>query len=251
MIRVIIAAVAAFAVMLVGFSFLMGVSKMDVSIKHQMQRHVVAAPFEPGDVVEISPDGLMLQGLLCPLDLTEEKKRNTKISANYYNVVDESKERFVEFVRDAKEAFNLPVSTPATARLETHAIPFVGEVSFVVGSIDSMLPESCICDIAESVIEKRNKACIVSRSLVETQLVTSPAGPDFIRKTVGVQFRPDGYTFNDLDALKQQCPDLNVSGRPQGPYTCDGQSGFSFDAVARSKIGLIRERTMTVAASGN
>ena len=60
MLRPFMITLASFVAALVAFSFLMGVSKMDVSIKHEMQRHVVAEPFEAGDVIVLAGDGVQL-----------------------------------------------------------------------------------------------------------------------------------------------------------------------------------------------
>lgn len=81
MLRSTVTTLLAFTAMLVGFSFLAGISKMDVSIKHDMQRHVTADPFRIGDVVEVSPDGLRQLGLLCSVDLGMEKQRSNEIHA--------------------------------------------------------------------------------------------------------------------------------------------------------------------------
>lgn len=240
MVRMILLAVGAFTAMLIGFSYLMGISKMDVSIKHQMQRHVVAEPFEAGDIIEVSPDGQRIVSVLCSFGLETDKRKKTEIKASYYNLVDYSRDRFVAFVQDAKGMFGIPVAAAPRDASRVSSLPFVGEVNRVVGSIESAMPQACICDIAKAVIESRSKACVVEKSLVETELSQS-GGTSTIRKTVGISFRERPIFFNDLEPIKAICPGLNIAGTPPAEQSCIGQSGFSFDVVARSRIGLIRE----------
>ena len=240
MFRVVLIAVGCFTALLIAFSFLMGVSKMDVSIKHQMQHHVVAEPYGAGDIVGVSPDGTR-GALLCSLNLDLEQRMTTRVDVGYYNVVDQSQQRFVGFVNRAKEMFGLPVVEADGGSSDAVILPFHGEVHRAVGDFSGMLTRDCMCDMAKAVIERRNTACVVAKSLVETKLTQGETGIVVERKTVGVSFDPDPIVLDDLAALAGICPGLNVAGRPPVNQSCQGSSGFSFDVVARAKIGLIRE----------
>ncbi|MCR8547635.1 hypothetical protein M4578_07325 [Salipiger sp. P9] len=242
MFRIVLSAVGLTTAMLVGFSFLMGISKMDVSIKHEMQRHVVAEPFEAGDIVALSPDGQRLEGLLCSLDLRSPARRDSEIRARYYNMVDDTQERFFRYVRAAKALFGLPAEdgAPADNALFGRGLTFTGEVSRVVGQIEERMPVDCWCNVARAVVERKNKACVVEKSLVETTLEAGGDGHR-LRTTVGISFRPEPILVSDPSALAAMCPTLNTRAVAPKDQDCGGTSGFTFDVVARAKVGLIRE----------
>jgi hypothetical protein len=240
MLRTFMITLASFVAALVAFSFLMGVSKMDVSIKHEMQRHVVAEPFEAGDVIEVSPDGQRILSVLCPSRLPAAKRLSTEVQSGYYNIVDRSQEKFIAFVRNMQGMLGVPV-TEATPLPFSDMLPFVGEVNRVSGDFEEMLDTACFCRIARAVVEARSIACVVEKSLVETELVTSPTGPLLKRRTMGLSFREAPYEFDDLSALEPLCPGLNTAAIAPKSQHCVGQSGFTFDVRAKSRIGLIRE----------
>lgn len=240
MLKTLMIAVASCVAALVAFSFLMGVSKMDVSIKHEMQRHVVAEPFEVGNVIEVSPDGQRILGVLCSSPLTDRDHLSTEVHSGYYNIVDRSQEKFITFVQNVKSIVGMPVSQAVAAPF-SDILPFVGEVNRVVGDFDQIPEARCFCRIAKAVVEAKSIACTVEKSLVETELVISPTGPQLKRRTVGLSFREVPYEFDDLAALKPLCPNLNTEAIAPKGQKCVGQSGFTFDVRAKSKIGLIRE----------
>jgi len=231
--------------MLVLFSYLVGVSKMDVSVKHEMRRHVVAEPFEAGDIVGLSPDGLRLAGFICDLDLGEQNRSGSVIQSRYYNVVDEVQDDFFTFLERVKYAVNLggeagerPI--PTRGQGVSTGLDFSGEVSRVVGSIESQMPPECWCEVGRAVLERKEHACVVDKALVESRITETPAGTE-IRRTVGLSFRARPIEIADVATLAAVCPGLNAEAIPPADPTCDGQSGVTFDAVARVKVGLIRE----------
>ncbi|MDU8926128.1 hypothetical protein RXV86_01895 [Alisedimentitalea sp. MJ-SS2] len=240
MFRKLIVSVAVVTAMLIAFAYLNGISKMDVSIKHQMQRHVVAEPFEAGDIVKISGDGLRIESLLCRSNLSEDKRASSSIDAVYYNIVDHSQAKFFEYVDVVKSTVGLGASdTPQVS--EPWRLHFVGEVNRVVGEMDTILDNECTCAVAKAVIEQRAKACVVTKSLVETKLDQDAEGRTVIRATMGVSFRDDAIFFYDPKALKGICPNLNTEAIAPPPQSCSGTSGFAFDVMAKAKIGLIRQ----------
>ena len=241
MLKKLMVTVAAVTVMLVAFTSLMGVSKMDISAKNAMQRHVVAEPFEAGDIVELSADGQRIVSLLCRSNLSPDRRVSVPIDSVYYNIVDYSQAKFFDYLEQVKAVVGMAKGGPlkAGSPWELH---FVGEVNRVIGgNLDAMLPGDCVCGVAKAVLESKSKACRVEKSLVETRLETGHDGQSVIRKTVGISFRDKPLIFYPDEALKALCPDLNTEAVAPKGQSCGGNSGFSFDVVARAKIGLIRE----------
>ncbi|WP_085792056.1 hypothetical protein [Roseivivax jejudonensis] len=234
-------ALAAVFVCLVVFSFLMGVSAMDISAKHRMQRHVVAEPFDAGDIVALSPDGQSLGGLLCALDLPEASRSDSGVSARYYNLFDEMQDDFFAFAHGALRLVGLSRATAGPGAAALGGLPFTGEVSRVVGRIETRVPGACWCDIGRAVLERRQKACVVEKSLVRTTLEETAAGRFETRTTMGISFRPDAIWIADPAALAPLCPGLNVAAVAPPEQSCGGSSGFSFDVRARGLVGVIRE----------
>lgn len=243
--RVVALAVVGALMILVLFAYLMGVSKMDVSVKHDMNRHVVAEPFEAGDVVALSPDGQRLGGFLCDIQPSAEAVNNLSIQARYYNIVDASQDQFFRFVDKTRSALGLSVPGAAVAStIAERGMPFVGHVSRVVTEFEAMMPRGCLCAVAKAVVERRQSACVVEKALVESQMSMTDDGP-VIRKTVGVSFREEPIKIADLDALAAHCPGLNTGAIIPTNQSCRGNSGFTFDSVVRVRAGLIREEPLS------
>lgn len=239
-----VTAVSVMLAMVIAFAYLVGISKMDVTVKHDMARHVVAEPFEAGDIVGLSPDGQRLEGFICDLNLDADNTSGTPIQARYYNVVDEVQDDFFHFVSNVKGALNLgngpadPLA--AKARGISTGLDFTGEVSRVVGSIEARMSEACWCEVGRAVLEQKQHACVVEKALVESEITETPEGT-MVRKTVGLSFRPNAISIVDVEALAAACPNLNAGAIAPVAQTCEGKSGVTLDAVARVRVGLIRE----------
>ncbi|MBY6002641.1 hypothetical protein KUV62_01900 [Salipiger bermudensis] len=238
MFKPVMTAIGLCAVMVVCFALLTGVSKMDVSIKNEMQRHLGNDPLEAGDIVALSPDGTRIESLLCSVDLTPDQSPNSEIRSRYYNVLDAAQDNVFAFADRAKGLFGLERGEPPVVRASLNGLSFTGEVSRIEGSPQSRIRSDCFCDVVTAVVERKKTACIVIKSLVETRLRDDGS---FSRNTVGVSFQSDPILFSEPERFGEACPDLNRGAIAPTGGSCEGASGFTFDVVARSKVGLIRE----------
>lgn len=155
--------------------------------------------------------------------------------------MDSSQESFLQFVQASKEFVGLPTNAPAIS-VKPRTLRFDGEVSRVVGSIEEQMDQTCWCDVAVAVVERKSSACVIAKSLVEHQLQITDQGPAIKRKTIGITMRPHPVLITDVAALGEVCPGLNTQAIPPSEPSCGGSSGYNYDVVARAKIGLIRER---------
>jgi hypothetical protein len=227
--------------LLIVFAYLTGVSKMDVTLKHDMTRHVVAESFEAGDVVALSPDGQRLGGFLCDINPPADRVADISIKARYYNVVDASQDSFFRFVNRAKAVVGLGEETSPDIARSIDGVPFVGSVNRVVGRFEDLMTTDCLCAVAEAVLERKQTACVVEKALLESTLSTTPDGNTVLSRTVGLSFREDPILVRNPDTLAEFCPGLNTAAIPPANQSCAGRSGVSFDSLARVRAGLIRE----------
>ena len=233
-----------FTALVVAFAYLAGVSKMDVTIKHAMQRHVVAEPFEAGDVIEVSPDGQRIMSLLCKADLAPESRSSALVNSVYYNVVDHSQHQFMAFVRRSRGVLRRRTGAGRDQRCRPLRVEFQWRSKSGRRRDERAAPVLLHLRHRQGDDRTRSKACVVEKSLVETRLDEAADGRAVVRKTVGISFRDRPLAFNNMEALATMCPDLNTGAVVPTGQSCGGTSGYSLDVVARARIGLIREETL-------
>lgn len=238
MVRPVMTAIGLTALLVVCFALLTGVSKMDVSIKNEMQRHLGNDPLGAGDIVALSPDGTRIEQLLCSVELSPDQAPNSEIRSRYYNVLDAAEEKVFAFAQRAKEIFLPGAGEVPVAAAALTGLSFTGEVSRIEGSPQSRIRSECFCDVVTAVVERKKTACVVIKSLVETRLRDNGS---LSRNTVGVSFQSDPILFSAPERFAEACPDLNRGAIAPTGGSCEGASGFTLDVVARAKVGLIRE----------
>jgi hypothetical protein len=243
MLRVILPVAAVTLTCWFGFSVVSSIDTADIVAYHKLQKHVVAAPFRPGDVVSFGPYSTE-PSHICSLDVRDGVLRDAPVNKTYVNDMAESLPRFTGLVEWLGGFFG---RQPGDAMLAAGppGLPFVGRVSsFPRDGETPTMAQSCVCAIAES-LARFERVCTVERSLIETRLVQTGTTQTYQETTVGLTVRDGNFFFPDLAQL--DCPGLlrsATSPLPQEPGLCGQGVERSFDVALRDTLGVIREQAM-------
>ncbi|NOC93267.1 hypothetical protein [Ruegeria sp. HKCCD6604] len=229
------------------------VHKGDVVKYNGMNVLLNAAPFESGDLVRVSADGQRMTRL-CPLEIDADDKNTYYKHSEYVNGLTEALPNFVQLVELVKSWFSDAESATAPGHEMSSAsrrVAFEGTVSRLENT--NVMPnteDDCACEMVAALMA-RDRVCVVTKSLIETQLITLQPGAfpgrDRVQRvTIGVNFRPAGITVGDFSQL-MHCDGVNPDARLDPNPECPKSYGQSVDVRVRDLLNVIREKDLLTA----
>jgi hypothetical protein len=241
MLRIVVSFGAVVFALWFAFTIVTGIDRGDVVAYENIQKHVKSQKIEAGDVVRLSPVGMM-PSLVCSMDVAEGVLEEVPIARTYVNELSESLPGFTKLADWIAGFFGRESMAPAPS-VNGSKLRFVGWVStFPVEGVMAPMSPECACAIAQSMIDGY-RLCTVERSLIEKTLVPAVDGqPSKIEAvTVGLTVREAAFFFSDPSKL--DCPRLQ--GVAPVPLTreqglCVTGLERSFDVALRQNLSLIR-----------
>lgn len=221
------------------FSLVSGIDTGDIVAYHKLQKHVVAGPFRPGNVVAFASDSSEPM-LICSLDVRDGVLKRADVNKTYVNEMSAKLPEFTGLVNWFAGLLGGD-GGKATANAGHSGLPFVGFVSsFPRAGMTPDLSPDCACEIVRS-LARSERVCTVERSLIETEWVQTGTTHELRETTVGITVREGNFFFSELPDCPR-LPQSAVNSLPQEPGLCGERTDHSFDVALRNKLQLIVER---------
>lgn len=219
------------------------VDTADIVVYNKLGKHLGSAPFKAGDLVAISPDGLR-HSFLCSMNVGADVLREAELSKSYVNGLRQALPAFAATMSWAKGWTGYGSTEDTGIAVTPTQIDFVGRVSSIPLENQPLLSNSCTCAATAAMI-RRNRVCVVQKSMIETILVRNDKFGDIPgwrrhERTIGATFRDYNLFIRDISVL--QCPQISKNANvPKQTASCTDGNTRDFDVSLRQKLGVIRE----------